>query len=95
MLQQKQKTTMSTAPVSEEQEAEAHGNERTENWHKVASSDESPFLLQQSDGGVRIWHKHDMGIFSLHTLGIVDEHICSFMTTVHPSSASSRITQQS
>ncbi len=37
--------------------AQAHQNWTIEDWKNVAWSDESRFLLQHSDGGVRIWHK--------------------------------------
>ncbi len=37
--------------------AQAHQNWTIEDWKNVAWSDESQFLLQHSDGRVRIWHK--------------------------------------
>jgi len=37
--------------------AQAHQNWTIEDWKNVAWSDESRFLLQHSDGRVRIWHK--------------------------------------
>ncbi len=37
--------------------AQAHQNWTIEDWKKIAWSDESRFLLQPSDGRVRIWHK--------------------------------------
>ncbi len=36
---------------------QAHQNWTIEDWKNVAWSDESRFLLQHSDGRVRIWHK--------------------------------------
>ncbi len=38
-------------------EATISQNWTTEDWKNVAWSDESRFLLQHSDGRVRIWHK--------------------------------------
>ncbi len=37
--------------------AQAHQNWTIEDWKNVAGSDESRFLLQHSDGRVRIWRK--------------------------------------
>ncbi len=37
--------------------AHAHQNWTIEDWKNVAWSDESRFLLQHSDGRVKIWHK--------------------------------------
>ncbi len=37
--------------------AQAHQNWTIEDWKNVAWSDESRFLLQNSDGRVRIWRK--------------------------------------
>jgi len=39
--------------------ASAHQNWTVEGWKNVAWSDESRFLLRQSDGRVRIWHKQN------------------------------------
>ncbi len=37
--------------------AQTHQNWTTEDWKKFAWSDESQFLLQHTDGSVRIWCK--------------------------------------
>ncbi len=45
--------------------AQTHQNWTIEDWKKVAWSDESLFLLRQSDGRVRIWHKDHESMFRL------------------------------
>lgn len=55
---QQKTTTPGAAPVISEQEIEWHGF--TKNWDKtLPGRDESRFVVQHSDGRVRIWHKQN------------------------------------
>ncbi len=61
---------------------QTHQNWTIEDWKNVAWSDESWFMLQHSDDGVRIWRKEHESM-DPSSLSIVSDHVHPFMTTVH------------